>query len=264
MVDVYSSEQICSYIHAMDTVASQWIDAFSNEPQLQAAYFWNLFTQLYSKTYGERKCVYIKDAEKLVEQISASQARRAINIAEERGFVDFKTVQGSRSKQVVMTDRTLTIIEDVCSTAMRAFGIASTGGNSKGFSAKEICRYIEAMKKASEIWINKFSDEEDVPAAHCWQLCSTIYVKSRGGHRSVPLKDAEKFIPQLSALHTRRIIHKALDKGYLSSSPQPGSKQSYIELSDTAKDTIDTMCTHAMNGFAEEFGVRFTPSDQCA
>ena len=80
----FSDKEVGRYIEAINKEAAQvWINAFAREPKLQQSYYWTLFTELFLKQFHNIP-VSMSDAEKMIPQLSASQARRAIHNAKVR------------------------------------------------------------------------------------------------------------------------------------------------------------------------------------
>lgn len=116
-MEKFSDLQVSKYIEAVNKeAAKEWIDAFAREPKLQQSYYWTLFSELFLKQINHHP-VTMSDAEKIIPQLSASQARRAIQNAKEAKFLEIKPL-GERSKCVLLTAKTADIIRKTSTKAL--------------------------------------------------------------------------------------------------------------------------------------------------
>ena len=114
----YSDKEILSYIEAVNKGAAQeWIMAFAREPKLQQTYYWTLFSELFVRQI-QKIPVTMSDAEKLIPQLSASQARRAIQNAKDANYLQVKAT-GERAKYVLLTPKTEQVIRSTGSKALK-------------------------------------------------------------------------------------------------------------------------------------------------
>ncbi|MEE8125363.1 MAG: hypothetical protein V3T42_06085 [Nitrospirales bacterium] len=115
----YSDKNVVAYIEAVNKeAAKEWISAFAREPKLQQAYYWTLFSELFLKQI-QKIPVSMSDAEKMIPQLSASQARRAIQNAKNAKFLEILAT-GERSKYVVLTKKTEQLIKNTASKALKS------------------------------------------------------------------------------------------------------------------------------------------------
>ena len=115
----YSDKNVVAYIEAVNKeAAKEWISAFAREPKLQQAYYWTLFSELFLKQI-QKIPVSMSDAEKMIPQLSASQARRAIQNAKNAKFLEIRAT-GERSKYVVLTPKTEQLIKNTASKALQS------------------------------------------------------------------------------------------------------------------------------------------------
>ena len=115
----FSDREIMSYIEAVNKEAAQeWITAFAREPKLQQSYYWTLFTELFLKQVNKIP-VTMSDAEKIIPQLSASQARRAIQNAKDAKYLEVKAT-GERTKYVRLTSKTEDLIRRTSSKALKS------------------------------------------------------------------------------------------------------------------------------------------------
>jgi len=115
----YSDKNVVAYIEAVNKeAAKEWISAFAREPKLQQAYYWTLFSELFLKQI-QKIPVSMSDAEKMIPQLSASQARRAIQNAKNAKFLEIRAT-GERSKYVVLTKKTEQLIKNTASKALKS------------------------------------------------------------------------------------------------------------------------------------------------
>ena len=115
----YSDKNVVAYIEAVNKeAAKEWISAFAREPKLQQAYYWTLFSELFLKQI-QKIPVSMSDAEKMIPQLSASQARRAIQNAKNAKFLEILAT-GERSKYVVLTPKTEQLIKNTASKALKS------------------------------------------------------------------------------------------------------------------------------------------------
>ncbi len=115
----YSDKNVVAYIEAVNKeAAKEWISAFAREPKLQQAYYWTLFSELFLKQI-QKIPVSMSDAEKMIPQLSASQARRAIQNAKNAKFLEIRAT-GERSKYVVLTKKTEQLIKNTATKALKS------------------------------------------------------------------------------------------------------------------------------------------------
>ncbi len=115
----FSDKEIMRYIEAVNKEAAQeWITAFAREPKLQQSYYWTLFTELFLKQISKIP-VTMSDAEKIIPQLSASQARRAIQNAKDAKYLEVKAT-GERTKYVRLTTKTEDLIRRTSSKALKS------------------------------------------------------------------------------------------------------------------------------------------------
>ncbi len=115
----YSDKNVVAYIEAVNKeAAKEWISAFAREPKLQQAYYWTLFSELFLKQI-QKIPVSMSDAEKMIPQLSASQARRAIQNAKNAKFLEILAT-GERSKYVVLTKKTEQLIKNTATKALKS------------------------------------------------------------------------------------------------------------------------------------------------
>ena len=115
----YSDKEIVRYIEAVnEEAAKEWISAFAREPKLQQSYYWTLFTELFRKQ-AQKIPVTMSDAEKIIPQLSASQARGAIQNARDAKYLEIKAT-GERTKYVLLTAKTEDVIRRTSSKALRS------------------------------------------------------------------------------------------------------------------------------------------------
>ena len=115
----FSDKEVGRYIEAINKEAAQvWINAFAREPKLQQSYYWTLFSELFLKQL-HRIPVSISDAEKMIPQLSASQARRAIHNAKDANYLEV-TDTGERTKYVRLTAKTEELIRNTSSKALQS------------------------------------------------------------------------------------------------------------------------------------------------
>lgn len=114
----YSDKDIVRYVEAVNREAAQeWISTFAREPKLQQSYYWTLFSELYRQQV-QKIPVTMSDAEKIIPQLSASQARRAIQNAKDAKFLEVKST-GERAKYVRFTAKAEDVIKRTSSKALR-------------------------------------------------------------------------------------------------------------------------------------------------
>ena len=114
----YSDKEILSYIDAVNKGAAQeWVAAFAREPKLQQTYYWTLFSELFVRQI-QKIPVTMSDAEKLIPQLSASQARRAIQNAKDAQYLQIKAT-GERAKYVILTSKAEQVIRNTGSKALK-------------------------------------------------------------------------------------------------------------------------------------------------
>ena len=115
----FSDEEIGGYIEAINKEAAQvWINAFAREPKLQQSYYWTLFSELFLKQLHDIP-VSMSDAEKMIPQLSASQARRAIQNAKKARYLVIQDT-GERTKYVTLTGKTEEIVRNTSSKALQS------------------------------------------------------------------------------------------------------------------------------------------------
>ncbi len=115
----YSDKEIVRYIEAVnEEAAREWISTFAREPKLQQSYYWTLFTELF-RQQAKKIPVTMSDAEKIIPQLSASQARRAIQNAKDAKYLEIKAT-GERTKYVLLTAKTEDVIRRTSSKALRS------------------------------------------------------------------------------------------------------------------------------------------------
>jgi len=115
----YSDKEVGRYIEAINKEAAQvWINAFAREPKLQQSYYWTLFSELFLKQLHNIP-VSMSDAEKMIPQLSASQARRAIHNAKNAQYLEV-TDTGARAKYVRLSAKTEELIRNTSSKALQS------------------------------------------------------------------------------------------------------------------------------------------------
>ena len=115
----FSDEEIRRYIEAVNKEAAQeWINAFAREPKLQQSYYWTLFSELFLKQMNKIP-VSMSDAEKIIPQLSASQARRAIQNAKDAKYLEIKAT-GARTKNVQLSSKAEDIIRRTSAKALKS------------------------------------------------------------------------------------------------------------------------------------------------
>ena len=115
----FSDKEVGRYIEAINKEAAQvWINAFAREPKLQQSYYWTLFSELFLKQLNNIP-VSMSDAEKMIPQLSASQARRAIHNAKEAQYLEIKAT-GERTKYVRLSAKTEELIRITSSKALQS------------------------------------------------------------------------------------------------------------------------------------------------
>ena len=115
----FSDKEVGRYIEAINKEAAQvWINAFAREPKLQQTYYWTLFSELFLKQLRNYP-VSMSDAEKMIPQLSASQARRAIHNAKDAKYLEV-TDTGERTKYVKLTKKTEDLIRKTSSAALES------------------------------------------------------------------------------------------------------------------------------------------------
>jgi hypothetical protein len=115
----FSDKEVGRYIEAINKEAAQvWINAFAREPKLQQSYYWTLFSELFLKQFHNIP-VSMSDAEKMIPQLSASQARRAIHNAKVAQYLEV-TATGERAKYVRLTAKTEDLIRNTSSKALQS------------------------------------------------------------------------------------------------------------------------------------------------
>ena len=115
----FSDKEVGRYIEAINKEAAQvWITAFAREPKLQQSYYWTLFSELFLKQLHKIP-VSMSDAEKMIPQLSASQARRAIHNAKEAQYL-VVTDTGERAKYVRLSPKTEELIRNTSSKALQS------------------------------------------------------------------------------------------------------------------------------------------------
>ncbi len=113
----FSDKEVGRYIEAINKEAAQtWINAFAREPKLQQSYYWTLFSELFLKQLQDIP-VSMSDAEKMIPQLSASQARRAIHNAKEAHYLEINDT-GERTKYVRLSAKTEDLIRSTSSKAL--------------------------------------------------------------------------------------------------------------------------------------------------
>lgn len=115
----YSEKDIVRYIEAVNKEAAQeWISTFAREPKLQQSYYWTLFSELF-RQQSKKIPVTMSDAEKIIPQLSASQARRAIHNAKDAKYLEIKDT-GERTKYVRLTAKAEDVIRRTSSKALKS------------------------------------------------------------------------------------------------------------------------------------------------
>jgi hypothetical protein len=115
----FSDKEVGRYIEAINKEAAHvWINAFAREPKLQQSYYWTLFSELFLKQFHNIP-VSMSDAEKMIPQLSASQARRAIHNAKEAQYLEIKAT-GERTKYVRLSAKTEELIRITSSKALQS------------------------------------------------------------------------------------------------------------------------------------------------
>ena len=115
----YSDKEVGRYIEAINKEAAQvWINAFAREPKLQQSYYWTLFSELFLKQ-PHNIPVSMSDAEKMIPQLSASQARRAIHNAKNAQYLEVRDT-GERTKYVRLSAKTEELIRNTSSKALQS------------------------------------------------------------------------------------------------------------------------------------------------
>ncbi|TFG59605.1 MAG: hypothetical protein E4H32_09885 [Nitrospirales bacterium] len=115
----FSDVEVGRYIEAINKEAAQvWINAFAREPKLQQSYYWTLFSELFLKQLQDIP-VSMSDAEKMIPQLSASQARRAIHNAKGAQYLEV-TATGERAKYVRLSAKTEELIRNTSSMALQS------------------------------------------------------------------------------------------------------------------------------------------------
>ncbi len=115
----YSDKEVVQYIEAVNKeAAKEWVSAFAREPKLQQSYYWTLFSELFIRQV-QKIPVSISDAEKIIPQLSASQARRAIQNARSAKYIEVKD-SGERTKYVFITPKTEALIRNTSSKALKS------------------------------------------------------------------------------------------------------------------------------------------------
>lgn len=115
----FSNKEISRYIEAVNKEAAQeWINAFAREPKLQQSYYWTLFSELFLKQMNKVP-VSMSDAEKIIPQLSASQARRAIQNAKDAKYLEIRAT-GTRTKNVRLTSKAEEIIRRTSAKALKS------------------------------------------------------------------------------------------------------------------------------------------------
>jgi len=118
-VKKFSDKEIVRYIEAVNKEAAQeWISTFAREPKLQQSYYWTLFSELFRKQ-SQKIPMTMSDAEKIIPQLSASQARRAIQNAKDAKYLEIKAT-GERTKYVRLTAKAEDVIRRTSSKALRS------------------------------------------------------------------------------------------------------------------------------------------------
>ncbi len=114
----FADKEIMRYIEAVNKEAAQeWINAFAREPKLQQSYYWTLFSELFLKQMNKIP-VSMSDAEKIIPQLSASQARRAIQNAKDAKYLEVSAT-GARTKNVRLTKKAEDIIRRTSAKALK-------------------------------------------------------------------------------------------------------------------------------------------------
>ncbi len=115
----FSDKEVGRYIEAINKEAAQvWVNAFAREPKLQQSYYWTLFSELFLKQLHNIP-VSMSDAEKMIPQLSASQARRAIHNAKDAKYLEV-TDTGERAKYVRLSAKTEELIRNTSSKALQS------------------------------------------------------------------------------------------------------------------------------------------------
>jgi hypothetical protein len=115
----FSDVEVGRYIEAINKEAAQvWINAFAREPKLQQSYYWTLFSELFLKQLHNIP-VSMSDAEKMIPQLSASQARRAIHNAKDAQYLEV-IATGERAKYVRLSAKTEELIRNTSSIALQS------------------------------------------------------------------------------------------------------------------------------------------------
>ena len=115
----FSDKEIVRYIEAVNKEAAQeWISTFAREPKLQQSYYWTLFSELFRKQ-SQKIPMTMSDAEKIIPQLSASQARRAIQNAKDAKYLEIKAT-GERTKYVRLTAKAEDVIRRNSSKSLRS------------------------------------------------------------------------------------------------------------------------------------------------
>jgi hypothetical protein len=115
----FSDVEVGRYIEAINKEAAQvWINAFAREPKLQQSYYWTLFSELFLKQLHNIP-VSMSDAEKMIPQLSASQARRAIHNAKDAQYLEV-IATGERAKYVRLSGKTEELIRNTSSMALQS------------------------------------------------------------------------------------------------------------------------------------------------
>ena len=114
----FADKEVMRYIEAVNKEAAQeWINAFAREPKLQQSYYWTLFSELFLKQKNKIP-VSMSDAEKIIPQLSASQARRAIQNAKDAKYLEVSAT-GARTKNVKLTAKAEDIIRRTSAKALK-------------------------------------------------------------------------------------------------------------------------------------------------
>ena len=115
----FSDKEVGRYIEAINKEAAQvWINEFARQPKLQQTYYWTLFSELFLKQLNNIP-VTMSDAEKMIPQLSASQARRAIHNAKDAHYLEV-TATGERTKYVRLSAKTDELIRKTSSKALES------------------------------------------------------------------------------------------------------------------------------------------------
>ena len=94
----FADKKVWRYIEVINKEAAQvWINAFAREPKLQQSDYWRLFSELFIKQLHNIS-VSMSDAEKMIPQRSASQARRTIHHAKDAKDLEVPDT-GERAKE---------------------------------------------------------------------------------------------------------------------------------------------------------------------